>query len=85
MESLPEATLCKHGEVKFIVVPSGAHVPPHTGQTNTVLEVMVGVNLGDGELSVRVAEETRLVCTECPPPEVRTPQQDTTNYHRTPR
>lgn len=59
LEALPEATMCKHGEVKFIMVPPGAHVPPHTGQTNTVLEVMVGLNLGDRELSIRVAEETR--------------------------
>lgn len=59
LESVPEATTCKHGEVKFIVVPPGTHVPPHTAQTNTRLEVMVGLNLGDGELSVRLAEETR--------------------------
>jgi aspartate beta-hydroxylase len=59
LEAVPEATSCKHGEVKFIVVPPETHIPSHTGQSNTRLQVLVGLNLGDGELSVRIAEETR--------------------------
>ena len=55
------ATSCKHGETKFLVVPPKSHVPPHTGQTNTRLVVLVGLSLGEGELTVRVAEEKRLV------------------------
>lgn len=59
LDAIPEATSCKHGEVKFIVVPPKSHVPPHTGQTNTRLVVTIGLNLGDGELKIRLAEETR--------------------------
>ena len=61
LQSFPEATSCKHGEVKFILVPPDAHVPPHMGPTNTRLEVVAGLSLGEGELRVRVAEETRFV------------------------
>ena len=61
LERVTMATSCKHGETKFLVVPPKSHVPPHTGQTNTRLVVLVGLSLGEGELTVRVAEEKRLV------------------------
>ena len=61
LESVPEATACKHGEVKFLVVPPKTHVPPHTGQTNTRLSVLMGLNFGESQLRVRLAEETRSV------------------------
>ena len=62
LDSVPESTSCKHGEVKFIVVPPKSHVPPHTGATNTRLVVLAGLSLGEeGELEIRLAEETRYI------------------------
>ena len=59
LERVPEATSCRHGETKFLVVPPNSHVPPHTGQTNTRLVVVMGLNLGEGELVIRLGEEKR--------------------------
>ena len=59
LERVPEATSCRHGETKFLVVPPNSHVPPHTGQTNTRLVVLMGLNLGEGELVIRLGEEKR--------------------------
>jgi aspartate beta-hydroxylase len=61
LERVPEATSCRHGETKFLVVPPNSHVPPHTGQTNTRLVVVMGLNLGEGELVIRLGEEKRVL------------------------
>lgn len=59
LDRLLEATSCRHGETKFLVVPPKSHIPPHTGQTNTRLVVVMGLNLGEGELEIRLGEEKR--------------------------
>ena len=60
LERVPEATSCRHGETKLLVVPPNSHVPPHTGQTNTRLVVVMGLNLGEGaELVIRLGEEKK--------------------------
>ena len=67
VEKIPEATSCRHGETKFLVVPPNSHVPPHTGQTNTRLVVVMGLNLGEGQLEIRLGEEKRSVVSSFVP------------------
>lgn len=64
IESFPEASSCKRCEVKFTALPPRTHVLPHVGPTNTILEVLVGLETEEG-VRVRAAEETRSVVKSC--------------------
>ncbi|XP_031573182.1 aspartyl/asparaginyl beta-hydroxylase-like [Actinia tenebrosa] len=57
MDSIPESTGCKRGQVKFSVMHPGTHIWPHTGPTNCRLRAHLGLVIPES-VAIRVAETT---------------------------
>lgn len=57
LETFPEAAGCKQGVVKLSSLPPHAHISPHTGTTNTKLQVLVGLKI-DSEEGLRIRSGT---------------------------
>lgn len=60
LETFPEAASCKRGTIKFSSMPPHTHIAPHVGVTNTILQIVVGLDM-DSEvgMQVRVGEEQK--------------------------
>jgi len=58
VETLPDATGCRRGQVKFSVMHPGTHVWPHCGPTNCRLRVHLGLKVPSNTF-IRVADDTR--------------------------
>eukprot|EP00800_Vazella_pourtalesii_P005201 TRINITY_DN1605_c0_g1_i12.p2 TRINITY_DN1605_c0_g1~~TRINITY_DN1605_c0_g1_i12.p2 ORF type:complete len:325 (+),score=79.15 TRINITY_DN1605_c0_g1_i12:409-1383(+) len=58
LDSMPDATACKRGQIKFSVMHPGTHVSPHCGPTNCRLRMHLGLIIPDN-VRIRVGNETR--------------------------
>ena len=60
LETFPEAASCKRGTIKFSTMPPHTHIAPHVGVTNTILQIVVGLDM-DSEIGmqVRVGDEQK--------------------------
>jgi len=59
LKSFRAATSCTRGQIKLSVMFPGTHVWPHTGPTNCRLRAHLGLVIPHGDLTLRVANQTR--------------------------
>ncbi|XP_077022964.1 aspartyl/asparaginyl beta-hydroxylase isoform X1 [Tamandua tetradactyla] len=59
LETFPETTGCRRGQIKYSVMHPGTHVWPHTGPTNCRLRMHLGLVIPKEGCRIRCANETR--------------------------
>lgn len=58
LQTFPDASKCRRGQIKFSVMEPGTHVWPHCGPTNCRLRLHLGLKVPQNTY-IRVAKETR--------------------------